>query len=322
MTEPLRPLSLRVSVTDRCQLRCLYCMPREGVSKVSHEDILSFEEILRFVRAVKSCFRLTKVRVTGGDPLARKGIVDLIRMLKQEQVTDIAITTNGQMLADIAVDLKEAGLDRVNVSLDSLNPETFKMLTRGGELKRTLAGIEAARRCGLAPVKINTVVMKGYNDNEIAELARFALDSGCHSRFLELMPLACAEPVFRDLFVATVEVQTRLEESFALRSVTCEKDQTSSDFSAHDRHGRHGIIGFISSQTRPFCDACTRLRLTSTGRLVSCLARQEGPCIRKFLDEDSYHATEALVAVVEREFGSKLGRCAGTLLDSMVMTGG
>ena len=319
---PIQPLSLRISVTDRCQLRCLYCMPHGGVPKISHEDVLSFEEILHFVRAVKSHFGLSKVRVTGGEPLVRKGIVNLIRMLKQEHISDIALTTNGQKLAEMADDLKHAGLGRINVSLDSLNPKTFRMLTYGGELRRTLLGIEAARRCGLTPVKINTVVMKGYNDNEVVELVNFALDTGCQIRFLELMPIACAQTMFCDRFVPTSEVRDKLEKFFTLQSIVCERGQTSRDFSVCDRHCRRGIVGFISPQTRPFCSTCARLRLTSTGRLISCLARQDGPCIREFLNTDSYLTTETLIEVVEREFGRKLGRCTPTPLDSMAAIGG
>lgn len=318
----IQSLSLRISVTDRCQLRCLYCMPNRGVPKVSHEDILSFEEILRFVRAVKSSFDLSKVRITGGEPLVRKGIVSLIHLLKQAHIPDIALTTNGQQLADLASDLKQAGLERINISLDSLNRKTFRMLTYGGELRRTLKGIKAAQDCGLAPLKINTVVMKGYNDNEIVDITRFALDTGCQIRFLELMPISHARAVFHDLFVPTSDVRDRLEQSFTLRSIVCKEGQTSCDFYAYDGRGRHGTVGFISPQTRPFCNACTRLRLTSTGHLISCLARQDGPCIRDFLRTDSSQAIHSLVEVVKREFGRKLGRSTPTPLESMVLTGG
>lgn len=317
-----RSLSLRVSVTDRCQLRCLYCMPHGGVSMVKHEDILSFEEILHFVRALKTRFDLSMIRVTGGEPLVRRGIVDFISMLKGEGVSDVALTTNGQKLADMADGLKQAGLDRINISLDSLNPKTFRKLTYGGELRRTIQGIEEARRRGLDPVKINTVVMRGHNDNEIGDLVNFALDTGCQIRFLELMPLARAQAMYRDLFVPTSEVKDRLLESFALRNIVCEEGQTSRDFSVRDSNGRRGIVGFISPQTRPFCDACTRLRLTSTGRIVSCLARQDGPCIKDLLRTIPAHAAGSLMDIVEKEFGSKLGRCTPTPLDSMVTTGG
>ncbi len=298
-------LELRISVTDRCQLRCLYCMPPAGVPMVSQEDTLSSEEILRFVRIVKSGFGLSKVRITGGDPLVRPGIVDLVRMLADEGIADLALTTNGHCLAEMAASLKDAGLRRVNVSLDSLDPETARRLSRGGDVGRTLRGIEAALESGLVPVKINAVVLRSHNAHEVTDLARFALDMGCQMRFLELMPIGCAKGMFKDAFVSASEVRARLEESFRLVPLPYEAGQTSRDFLASDGRGRRGIVGLIAPHTRPFCPGCRRVRMTSTGRLIGCLASGTGPNVRKLLRSDSPAAAKILAGIVTRELARK-----------------
>ena len=182
---------LRVSVTDRCNLRCQYCMPETGIKKVSHEEVLSFEGIEAIVRA-GAALGVTKVRLTGGEPLVRKGIVALVARLKQiPGIEEITMTTNGVLLAQYAADLKNAGLDRINVSLDTLDANKFRTMTRGGSLEAVLSGIEAAKAVGLLPLKINTVLMKGFNDNEVWQFVEWTRREAVEVRFIELMPLWC-----------------------------------------------------------------------------------------------------------------------------------
>ena len=299
------PLSLRISVTDRCQLRCSYCMPADGVPKISHSEILSFEEIIRFVRMLKSSFDLAKVRITGGEPLVRPGIIELVRLLSAEDIADLALTTNGQELAQMANDLKRAGLRRVNVSLDSLDDQTFWNITGGGQLQQSLAGIRAALRNRLTPLKINMVVLRGINDQEVSALARFGLERGCQVRFLELMPIGCAKEMFADLFVPAWEVRERLESCFSLTAIAPQPGQSSRNFQASDCLGRKGIIGFISPTTEPFCQDCRRVRLTSTGQLISCLAKGCGPSIRNLLRDNTPTATRALHRLVAEQLCQK-----------------
>ena len=280
------PISLRVSVTDRCQLRCIYCMGPEGVSKLTHGEVLSFEEIIRFVRVLKKHFGLSKVRITGGEPLVRLGLSKLIEMLAEEDVPDLALTTNGQQLSALASELKQAGLRRVNVSLDSLNAATYRQLTRGGELQRSLDGLDAALHYGITPVKLNTIVLKGINSDELTDMARFGLERGCEVRFLELMPIGPAADRSDDWFVSSAEVLAKLAEDFELTPIDLQPGSSSRNYLAKDGQGRTGIIGVISSCTDAFCEKCRRLRLTATGKLIGCLARPEGQHIGSFLQDD------------------------------------
>ncbi len=317
-----QPVSLRISVTDRCQLRCLYCMPPEGVPKRARQDILSFEEIVRFVRVVKLHFGLSKVHITGGEPLVRPGIVKLVEMLATEGIEDLALTTNGQCLGPIAQDLKLAGLTRVNISLDSLNDKTYALLTRGGNLKCALEGIQAALREGLSPIKLNTVVLRGYNDAEVTNMARWAIEHRCHIRFLELMPIGFAKGIFRDLFVPASEVQTHLEKPFVLRAMAYNLSQSSRDFLACDCHGGRGVIGFIAGHSRPFCHGCRRLRLTSTGQLIGCLARGQGSDTRSLLRCNAQHMDQALREIIKSGLASKRIRSEFDTTRTMASVGG
>ncbi len=305
MIRQLNPLSLRVSVTDRCQLRCSYCMPADGVAKRPPGETVRFEEIIRFVRAAKSGFGLSKVHITGGEPLVRTGIVELVRLLAQENIPDLALTTNGQMLAGMAGKLKRAGLNRINLSLDSLNDETFRKLTGGGRLYQSLSGIRASLDHNLRPLKLNTVVLRGINDHEVASIARFGLARTYHVRFLELMPIGCAKDTFDDHFVSSVEVRARLQNCLDLQPLPHEPGQSSRTFLASDRHGRSGIIGFISPTSHPFCSECRRMRLTSSGRLICCLARGSGANIRHLLQNDSTAAAENIQLAISQQLSQK-----------------
>jgi cyclic pyranopterin phosphate synthase len=302
----MRPaLSLRVSVTDRCGMRCAYCMPAAGAPQAAREEALSYEEIVRFVRALRASYGLAHVRLTGGEPLVRAEIGELVTMLRAAGVADIALTTNGQRLAERAESLRQAGLNRINISLDSLNAATFAAITCGGVLEKTLAGIAAARRAGLDPIKLNMVVLRGQNDHEAADLVRFSIQHGCQMRFLELMPIGAASAGFEERFVPSAEVRTRLAREFTLAELPVDPQATSRDFVAEDGRGRPAIVGFISPSSEPFCAGCRRLRLTAAGVLIGCLARSEGvplaPLLRGVLEPD----TEALCSAVEQALGMK-----------------
>ena len=208
---------LRLSVTDRCNMRCRYCMPAEGVAKLCHGDILNYEELYRIARSAVA-LGIEKIRVTGGEPLVRKGIIEfLARLAALPGLRQLVLTTNGLCLGEMAGDLRSAGVQRLNISLDSLRPDVFARITRGGDLSRVLAGIAAAERAGF-PIKINTVVMRGINDAEIVEFASLVLDKPYTIRFIEYMP-AIREPNWQSYLVSGQEIMTRIAEHFELSPV-------------------------------------------------------------------------------------------------------
>jgi cyclic pyranopterin phosphate synthase len=268
-----RPINyLRISVTDRCNLRCVYCMPETGVTLMSHYDILTYEEIYT-VAEVAAGLGINKIRLTGGEPLVRSGLTDLIRMLVGiAAVDDISLTTNGIILAPHAAALKEAGLHRVNISLDTLRPERFRQITRCGELADTLAGIKAAREAGLDPVKINMVVMAGVNDDEIIDFSRKTVNDGWHVRFIEYMPVNGEEPVVARLFPVS-EMKKRIETLGVLEPWKVEVGNGPAKY--FRLPGAAGTIGFITPVTEHFCYQCNRLRLTADGKLRPCLLSEE-----------------------------------------------
>ena len=315
-------ISFRISVTDRCQLRCAFCIPLEGVKKIDHSQILSFEQIITFVRFLKAHFGLTKVHITGGEPLLRKGIADLIAMLVNEKISDLALTTNGQLLSDMIKDLDQAGLQRINISLVSLNKDTFRQLTGGGELSRTLAGIESALNNGLKPVKLNTIVLKNANDHEVINIARFGLEMGCEVRFLELMPIGPAAGCFNKLFVSSKDVHACLKTAFDLVGLSVLPGSSSRRFRVNDSEGRQGNIGLISSCTVPFCHECRRLRLTACGRLLGCLALGRGPDLRPWLQQDRLQDEQSLVDVVNETLCLKRNSRSFTTTKDMASVGG
>ena len=265
-----RPISyLRVSVTDRCNLRCAYCMPVEGVPWRPHDDILTFEEIERIVR-VAAALGISKVRLTGGEPLVRAGIVDLVRLLALvPEVDDLAMTTNGTLLPRHAGALASAGLDRANISLDTLRPERFRRITRLGDIRAVLAGIESALDANLAPVKLNVVLMAGENDDEIADFVRLTLDRPLHVRFIERMPIGALGPEPSAL-VPTDLVMRRIEAEFG-RLLPGRPDRGNGPAAYYTLTGARGTLGFISAMTDHFCSHCNRLRLTADGNLRPCL---------------------------------------------------
>ncbi len=276
--------------------------------------------MLTFVRALRRSFRLWKVRITGGEPLLRPAIVRLVRMLADEDIPDLAMTTNGQMLAEFAAHLKEAGLRRVNVSLDSLKPSTYRTLT-GGSLRRTLEGIDAAVQHGLTPLKLNVVLLRERNACEAAGLVSYALSRGCQARFLEVMPIGAAAGEFGRSFISAREVRELVARRFELEPLPRREGSTSRDFRATDRRGRTGIVGFISPCSEPFCEGCRRLRLTSSGRLIGCLRGPAGPTVRTLLSAPGENAA-TLCELASQEMHKKAGAQAFAAGRSMVSVGG
>ena len=267
---------LRVSVTDRCNLRCVYCMPTEGISLRQHMEILSYEEMVRVVRTGAE-MGIRSVRLTGGEPLVRKGVVNLVAMLRAiPDLDELTMTTNGTLLAAQAQALAEAGLDRVNISLDTLRPERFRTITRMGELRDVLAGIEAAEEAGLTPIKLNTVVVRGLNDDEVVELAQLTLEHPWHIRFIESMPLGCGALWGEDRAyslhppVLGSEVRQRIEAVLGYLSLV-QGPVGSGPARTYQLEGGLGTVGFITPWSEHFCPSCNRLRLTADGRLRLCL---------------------------------------------------
>jgi cyclic pyranopterin phosphate synthase len=266
---------LRVSLTDRCNLRCTYCMPPEGLEWLPAPEMLTDDEVVRLV-SVAVAEGVTEVRFTGGEPLLRRGLVSIVSRvaaLRPRPLT--SLTTNGIGLARTAADLEAAGLDRVNVSLDTLDRERFKTIARRDRLADVLAGLAAAADAGLAPVKINAVLMRGVNDEEAAPLLRWALGEGYHLRFIEQMPLDAQHGWDRATMVTAEETLARLTAEFDLTPVdSAERGSAPAEEWVVD--GGPGRVGVIASVTRPFCGACDRVRLTADGQLRNCLfAREE-----------------------------------------------
>jgi len=272
---------LRISVTDKCNLRCRYCMPEEGIPLISHGAILTYEEILRIVR-VFAAEGISKVRLTGGEPLVRKGIVDFISRLSQiEEIKDLSLTTNGILLKEYARDLKRAGLKRINVSLDSLTKERFFQITRRDEYERVWNGIEEALRVGFSPIKINMVAIKGLNDDEIESFARLTLHLPLTVRFIEYMPSGNGEEWKESDILTIPRIKDRLERVGPLTPVPPDQwDGPSKRFKIEGAIGEIGLIGAVSSH---FCSDCNRLRLTPDGKIRTCLFSDEEIDVREIL---------------------------------------
>lgn len=257
---------LRVSLTDRCNLRCEYCMPEEGIEKIKHSDILSLEDTYEIIKVFVE-LGINKIRFTGGEPLVRLGVVDLIsKVSKLEGVNEIAMTTNGVLLEKYARDLKEAGLTRVNISLDTLDEEKYREITRGGELQKVLNGIEAAKEVGLTPIKLNTVLIGGFNEDEIPSIINLTRDEEIDVRFIELMPIGQAAGFAKDKFIPNNKILQKVEGLMPLES----KDKSSPAL-YYRLPGAKGKVGIINPISCKFCKDCNRVRLTSTGMLKLCL---------------------------------------------------
>ncbi|HET6562480.1 MAG TPA: GTP 3',8-cyclase MoaA [Marmoricola sp.] len=291
---------LRVSLTDRCNLRCTYCMPPEGLDWLPDDSVLTNDEVVRLVRVAVTLLGVDEVRFTGGEPLVRRGIVDIIQQCAAlDPRPQLSLTTNALGLARTAVALAEAGLDRVNVSLDSVRKETFKQLTLRDRLHDVVAGLAAAEAAGLRPVKVNAVLMRGINDDQAPELLRWCLERGYELRFIEQMPLDAQHGWRRDDMVTAAEILERLGAEFDLTDA--EEPRGSAPAELFTVNGGPATVGVIASVTRPFCGDCDRVRLTADGQVRNCLfAREEsdlrGPLRAGVTDEQLAERWRAAVA--------------------------
>lgn len=260
---------LRISVTDRCNLRCRYCMPEEGVPSVGHGQILSFEEIFRIARLAVN-LGVRKIRLTGGEPLVRKGLIPFIEKLFQlSQQPELTLTTNGLLLADQATELKRVGLERVNISLDTLSTERFELITRRKGLERVLNGIQAAESAGLKPIKLNMVPIRGVNADEIAEFARLTLAHDWQVRFIEFMPLSSGLDYSPESRFSAAEILAELQGFGRLEPLA--RKGPAGPARLYRLQGAKGVVGVIPAVSEHFCAECNRLRLTADGHLRPCL---------------------------------------------------
>lgn len=274
---------LRVSLTDRCNYRCTYCMPEAGAALVDRAEILSFEEIARVVR-VFAAAGVTRVRLTGGEPTVRRGLVDCVRTLASVPgIRQVVMTTNGHRLAELAAPLRDAGLAAVNVSLDTLDAARFARITRGADLAAVVAGIDAARRAGL-PVKTNTVCLDGFNDDELWPIAVHAWARGALPRFIEWMPMSAGELWAPGALLEAAAIRSRLEAG-AGRAAVAEAAPAGQGFGPARYHdlGEGRRFGVISALSQGFCDSCNRVRLSAAGALQTCLARDDATDLRSIL---------------------------------------
>ncbi|CAN5902136.1 GTP 3',8-cyclase MoaA [soil metagenome] len=290
-----RHRDLRVSVTDRCNFRCTYCMPAEGMVWQPREHLLTFEEIERIARVCVERFGFDSIRLTGGEPTVRARLPLLVRKLADLGV-DLAMTTNGSTLASSAHDLAAAGLSRINISLDSLRADRFAELTRRSELPAVLDGIRASVDAGFDPVKVNVVLVRGVNDDEVVDFARFGRDEGVQVRFIEFMPLDADDRWDRDSVVPAAEIVASIGAMFPLELIPRGNDPAE----LHRYLDGAGEVGVIGSVTEPFCSTCDRVRLTSDGQLRACLFSTDETDLRALVRSDAGDdaIADALVATV------------------------
>jgi GTP 3',8-cyclase len=298
-----RATDLRVSLTDRCNLRCEYCMPAEGLEWLPTEEVLTDDEVVRLIRVAVTHLGVDEVRFTGGEPLLRRGLVDILAAttaLRPRPST--ALTTNALGLQRVAGALSRAGLDRVNVSLDTIRRETFAEIARRDRLPDVLAGLEAAAENGLTPVKINAVLLRGVNDDQAGELLRWSIDHGYELRFIEQMPLDAQHVWRRDTMVTADEIFDRLAEQFTLTPADEERGSAPAERFLVD--GGPATVGVIASVTRPFCGDCDRVRLTADGQVRNCLfAREESDLrtpLRQGADDEEIAARWRSAVAVKR----------------------
>lgn len=291
---------LRLSLTDRCDFRCTYCMA-EHMQFLPRADLLNYEELTRLIDLFISA-GIEKIRLTGGEPLVRKGVLDFIDQVglrRNGGLKELTVTTNGSQLASSAARLKKAGIERINVSIDSLKSDRFKAITRRGDLRQVLLGLEAAKKAGLS-VKLNTVAMKGINDDEFDTLIHFAGDHGFDLTFIEVMPMGDTGFDRRDQFLPLDAVKRDLKDRWTLTDSIHKTGGPASYVTVSETGGR---LGFISPLTGNFCDGCNRIRLTCTGQLYLCLGQSESLDFRRALRDGS--TDEAITAMIHRAMGIK-----------------
>jgi cyclic pyranopterin phosphate synthase len=299
---------LRISITDRCNLRCRYCMPEEGVELMEHRDLLTYEEIVSVVE-VFARHGISKVRITGGEPLVRRGAADLVKAIARiEGIRDLSLTTNGVLLKGYAKDLVEAGLRRINVSLDTLRPDRFAYITRRDTFKEVWAGIEAALQQRLSPVKINVVVIKGFNDDEIKAFARLSLTHPLHVRFIEFMPVGDRNGWDGEETIPSSQIIEEIRELGEL--IPKSPQENDGPAKRYYIQGGKGEIGFISPISSHFCAQCNRLRLTPDGKIRTCLFSDEEIDLKGALRRgDGEAAIEAILyqALRTKPAGHRIG---------------
>ena len=289
---------LRISVTDRCNFRCTYCMPQEGMQWQRREDLLSFEEIERVAQIMVERFGVNAIRLTGGEPTVRAKLSILVAKLAALNV-DLAMTTNGVTLPLLADELRAAGLVRINISLDSLRADRFEQLTRRNDLPRVLAGIEAALDAGFSPVKVNVVVMKGVNDDEIVDIAHFGRDRGLVVRFIEFMPLDADEIWTNDQVMTQTEILNCLSGEFDLVPL----ERTSAPATRWRYADGGGEIGIVASVSQSFCESCDRVRITADGQFRNCLFATEETDVRALLRNGA--SDDDIADALQRSVSSK-----------------
>jgi cyclic pyranopterin phosphate synthase len=294
---------VRVSITDRCNFRCVYC--RSGENDVPSAERLSFDEYERIVRILVG-MGIRKVRVTGGEPLVRPGVAEFLGRLKQLGVRDLSLTTNGYTLADRLDGLLAAGLDRINISLDSLKQERFEAITRTKTFEQVIASIEAAQHSRLRPVKVNAVLVRGLNDDEVEDFAQFARDLDLVMRFIEFMPLDAGHTWTRDRVVSADEIHQRISARWPLESVPHERSETARRYRFAEGRGE---IGLVAPVTKPFCGFCSRIRITADGQLRTCLFSKDDHDLKSLLRDgssDEQIAAEIRAIVAQKEKGHRI----------------
>lgn len=299
-------VDLRISITDRCNYRCVYCRSADPENYRAHDEILSWPELERLARIFVG-LGIKKVRVTGGEPLVREGVEDFIGRLRDLGVQDLSMTTNGHLLAERCEKLLASGLKRINVSLDSLDPIKFEKITRTRSYDKVMEGIEVAQKTRLAPVKVNAVLVRGLNDGEIEAFAVFARERGVVMRFIEFMPLDADRHWSRNQVVPAAEVLQRIQAQWPLEQIPHEQSETARKYRFAD--GAPGEIGLIAPVTQPFCGHCSRIRLTADGQLRTCLFSKDDHDLRGMLRGNSTDGEIALwikSIVMEKEEGHRI----------------
>ena len=299
---------LRISVTDRCNFRCVYCRSADPENYREHDEILAWPELHRLARIFKG-LGIRKIRVTGGEPLVRPGVEDFIVHLRELGTEDISMTTNGHLLAERLARLVSAGLQRINISLDSLERDKFERITRTKSFASVMSGINAVQSSTLAPAKINAVLVRGINDDEVENFAIFARERGLIMRFIEFMPLDADRHWTRDVVVPAAEIHQRIHSRWPLEQIPHERSETARKYRFAD--GTPGEIGFIAPVTQPFCGHCSRIRLTADGKIRTCLFSKEDHDLRSRLREganDDHLEIYIRSVVMEKEEGHRINQ--------------
>jgi len=314
---------LRISITDKCNLRCVYCMPEKGIKPFKQSEVLTDDEIVRFVRIARN-YGVRKVRITGGEPLMRKNITHLISSIKETGIHELGLTTNGIKLSEHAAELKKAGLDRVNISLDTLDPQKYREITKQGDISLVLASIKEAEKQGLAPVKINMVPIRGINDDEILSFAKLTFENDFHIRFIEFMPASCNGMWKKDKCISSADVLKKITalgeiEEYAFRGKGPSRN--------YRIKGAKGVIGVISPISDHFCGDCNRLRLTADGKIRPCLFSKKKidiktPMRKGATDQEIEDLLRKAIAIKPQKHELNENRSTENLIKTMSKIGG